>query len=115
MAVRDARFGHAAAGVFGCGHHRRPTSVELAEIAIATAETVRAVFGVEPLVALLSFSTKGSAKHKEVDRVTAALQYIRERAPGLNVDGELQADAALVPAVGQAKSPGRRWRATPTR
>jgi phosphate acetyltransferase len=107
MGVRDARYGHHGLLAFSdAAIIAVPTSVELAEIAIATAETVRAVFGVEPLVALLSFSTKGSAKHKEVDRVTAALQYIRERAPGLNVDGELQADAALVAAVGQSKSPG---------
>jgi phosphate acetyltransferase len=83
-----------------------PSAVELAEIAIASADTARALFNAEPLVALLSFSTKGSAKHKEVDKVTGALKYIRERAPRLNVDGELQADAALVPSVGKSKSPG---------
>ncbi len=83
-----------------------PTSIELAEIAIATADSARALFGVEPLVAMLSFSTKGSAKHREVDKVTTAIKYIRDRAPQLNVDGELQADAALVPAVGKSKSPG---------
>ncbi len=83
-----------------------PTSVELAEMAIATADTARALFDTEPLVAMLSFSTKGSAKHPEVDKVVKALEYIRQRAPNLNVDGELQADAALVPSVGQKKSPG---------
>ena len=83
-----------------------PSAVELAEIAIATAHTARAVFNTEPRVALLSFSTKGSARHKQVDKVLEALRYIRQRAPELNVDGELQADAALVPAVGQSKAPG---------
>lgn len=83
-----------------------PTATELAEIAIASAGTARALFETEPLVAMLSFSTKGSAKHKEVDKVVSALKYIREREPQLNVDGELQADAALVPAVGKSKSPG---------
>jgi len=72
-------------------------SVELAEIAIATAETVRAVFGVEPLVALLSFSTKAARSIRKWIGDRGAAVY-RERAPGLNVDGELQADAALVPA-----------------
>jgi phosphate acetyltransferase len=85
-----------------------PSAVELAEMAIATAATARALFDTEPLVALLSFSTKGSAKHKEVDKVVSAVEYIRQRAPQLQVDGELQADAALVPSVGQIKSPGSR-------
>lgn len=84
----------------------QPTPVELAEIAIATAATARSVFDAEPLVAMLSFSTKGSAKHPDVDKVVEALRYVRERAPELKIDGELQADAALVPSVGQIKSPG---------
>jgi phosphate acetyltransferase len=83
-----------------------PSPVELAEITLATAENARIMLGVEPIVALLSFSTKGSAKHKEVDRVVEALKIVRERAPDLHVDGEMQADAALVPAVGQSKAPG---------
>ncbi len=107
LAVRNRSFGHN--GIFAFSDAAiiiQPTAVELAEIAIATAETARVVLETEPLVALLSFSTKGSAKHKEVDKVVEALRYIRERAPHLNVDGELQADAALVPSVGQTKSPG---------
>lgn len=83
-----------------------PSPVELAEIAIAAAANARRVLGVEPRVALLSFSTKGSARHKAVDKVAEALRVVRERAPDLAVDGELQADAALVPAVGQTKAPG---------
>jgi phosphate acetyltransferase len=107
MAVQDRQYGHRGLLAFSdAAIIVVPSAVELAEIAIATAGTVRAVLDTEPLVALLSFSTKGSAKHREVDRVVAALKYIRERAPELNVDGELQADAALVPAVGRSKSPG---------
>jgi phosphate acetyltransferase len=107
LAVQDPRYGHHGLLAFSdAAILAVPTAVELAEIAIATAGTARALFDAEPLVALLSFSTKGSARHKEVDKVVAALKYIRERAPELNADGELQADAALVPAVGRAKAPG---------
>jgi phosphate acetyltransferase len=83
-----------------------PTPVELAEIAIASAETTRRVIGVEPAVALLSFSTKGSGSHAHVQKIVEALRVVRERAPQLNIDGELQLDAALVPAVGRSKAPG---------
>jgi phosphate acetyltransferase len=83
-----------------------PSPVELADIAISTAETTRRLVGVEPAVALLSFSTKGSGRHAHVDKVVEALRIVRERAPQLNVDGELQADAALVAAVGQSKARG---------
>jgi phosphate acetyltransferase len=105
--VRPRNYGHDGLLVFSdAAIIAVPTAVELAEIAIATAATTRAVLSAEPRVALLSFSTKGSAKHKEVDKVLGALRYVRERAPDLNIDGELQADAALVPSVGQSKSPG---------
>jgi phosphate acetyltransferase len=83
-----------------------PTPVELADITIATAASVRATLGVEPVVAMLSFSTKGSGKHKKSDAVVEAFRIVRERAPGLHVDAELQADAALVEAVGRSKAPG---------
>jgi phosphate acetyltransferase len=83
-----------------------PTAVQLAEIAIATAENVRILLDTEPVVALLSFSTMGSTKHKAAEKVAEALRVIRARAPQLHVDGEMQADAALVPAVGRAKAPG---------
>lgn len=83
-----------------------PTAVELADITLSTADNARILLGVEPVVAMLSFSTKGSARHKEVDRVREALRIVRQRAPELHVDGELQADAALVEAVGRSKAPG---------
>lgn len=84
----------------------RPSAVQLAEITIAAANNTRTLLGVEPVVALLSFSTKGSAKHEESERVAEALRILRERAPHLNVDGELQADAALVASIGASKAPG---------
>lgn len=83
-----------------------PTSMELAEITIATAASVRALLGIEPVVAMLSFSTKGSAKHPDVDRILEAYRIVLAREPGLHVDAELQADAALVPEVGRSKAPG---------
>lgn len=83
-----------------------PSATQLAEIAIATAETTRTVIGAEPVVALLSFSTKGSAKHPWVEKVREARRVVEARAPQLHVDGELQADAALVESVGRNKAPG---------
>jgi phosphate acetyltransferase len=107
MAVADRSFGSEGVLAFGdCAIVPDPSSLELAEIAIASAQTARAVLGVEPAVALLSFSTKGSAKHPDAEKVVEALRIIRERAPELLVDGELQADAALVESIGRSKSPG---------
>ena len=83
-----------------------PNPDQLAEIARATAENARALLDAEPRVALLSFSTKGSAKHPHVEKVHEALRILKARAPDLAADGELQADAALVPLVGQSKAPG---------
>ena len=83
-----------------------PDANQLAQIAVCTARTAKAVAGIEPRVAMLSFSTKGSAKHEVVDKVVEALGIAKEMDPNLAIDGELQADAALVPSVGQSKAPG---------
>ena len=77
-----------------------PDANQLAQIAVCTAQTAQAVAGIDPRVAMLSFSTKGSAKHEVVDKVTEALKIAKEMAPELKIDGELQADAALVPRIG---------------
>jgi len=84
-----------------------PDANQLAQIAVCTAETARAVGGfADPRVAMLSFSTKGSATHEVVDKVIEATKLAKEMAPDLKIDGELQADAALVPSVGKKKAPG---------
>ncbi|MCM1519362.1 MAG: phosphate acetyltransferase [Lachnoclostridium sp.] len=83
-----------------------PTAAELAQIAVSAAQTARDIAGIEPRVAILSFSTKGSAKHERVDKVIEATKIAHEMAPDLQLDGELQADAALVPSVGKSKAPG---------
>ncbi len=83
-----------------------PDANQLAQIAVCTAQTAKAVAGIDPRVAMLSFSTKGSAKHEVVDKVTEALGIAKQMAPELKIDGELQADAALVPSVGASKAPG---------
>lgn len=82
-----------------------PTASQLADIAIATAATTRDVLGVEPIVALLSFSTKGSARHPFASKVIEARRIVEARRPDLHIDGELQADAALVESVGRSKAP----------
>jgi phosphate acetyltransferase len=83
-----------------------PSASELAEIAMASAETFRALVNATPRVAMLSFSTKGSAKHPLVEKVIEATRTVRARLPELEIDGELQLDAALIPHVGESKAPG---------
>jgi phosphate acetyltransferase len=107
MALRDTSFGQHGALIFAdCGVVIEPTAAELAEIAISSADSCRALLGATPRVAMLSFSTKGSAKHRLVDKVVEATRTAKARSPELEIDGELQADAALVPAVAQSKVPG---------
>ena len=83
-----------------------PDANQLAQIAVCTAQTAKAVAGMDPRVAMLSFSSKGSAKHEVVDKVLEAVAIAKEMAPDVKIDGELQADAALVPHIGQSKAPG---------
>ena len=89
-----------------CGLNENPTAEQLAEIALISAKTAEQIADMEPRVAMLSFSTKGSAKHSDIDKVTRALAIAKEKAPALNIDGELQLDAAIVPAVAKSKAPG---------
>ncbi len=107
MILKDKEFGSDGIIVFADGAvHPDPTDKELAEIAVATARTTRAIVGVEPKVALLSFSTMGSARHPMIDKVVSATKMAREMAPEFMFEGELQADAALIEAIGQKKAPG---------
>ena len=100
-------YGHNGALIYAdCGVIIDPTVEQLAAIAIASAKSGQDILGMDPKVAMLSFSTKGSAKHARADKVIEATKLVRQLAPDLQIDGELQADAALVDSVGKQKSPG---------
>ena len=103
---KDSPYGSNGVMVFAdCAVLPDPTAEELAQIAICAAETAHDLVGIDPYVAMLSFSTKGSAKHERVDKVVKATELIHRMAPSLIVDGELQADAAIVPSVAHQKAP----------
>lgn len=107
MIFKDKEFGENGLMVFAdCAVHPNPTARELAEIAVATGQTTRAIAGFEPKIAMLSFSTKGSAKHEMVDKVVEATKIAKEMAPDMMIEGELQSDAAIIPEIGQKKAPG---------
>lgn len=106
MILPDQTYGDNGVFIFGdCAVNPDPDSQQLADITISCAETKRSLIGGEANVAMLSFSTKGSAKHENVDKVTEALALVREKQPELSVDGELQLDAAVVPSVAVKKAP----------
>lgn len=107
MILKDKEFGNDGLMVFAdCAVHPDPSEKELAEIAVATAKTTRAIAGFEPRIAMLSFSTKGSAKHELVDKVVNATRIAREMDPTLKIEGEFQADAAIIEKIGKQKAPG---------
>lgn len=106
MFMPEQKWGHNGLMVFAdCAVHPNPNAAELAQIAVATAQTTRSIAGFEPKVAMLSFSTKGSAKHEMVDKVVEATRLAKELDPSLQIDGELQVDAAIVAAVANSKAP----------
>ncbi len=107
MDMPDKKWGSNGLMIFSdCATIVDPTSEELAAITTQSAQSCRDFIGADPKVAMLSFSTKGSAKHPNVDKVTEAFKLVKEAEPTLEVDGELQADAAIIPSVGASKAPG---------
>ncbi|AHC14530.1 phosphate acetyltransferase [Salinispira pacifica] len=103
----DTQWGHEGQMIFSdCATIPNPSDAQLAEIAAAAAESCRTFLKTEPRVAMLSFSTKGSAKTEETEKVVRATQMVKEAHPDLEIDGELQLDAAIVPSVGKKKAPG---------
>ncbi|MGC9343916.1 MAG: phosphate acetyltransferase, partial [Bacteroidales bacterium] len=107
MILQNKQFGENGLLVFAdCAVHPNPTAKELAEIAVATGHTTRSIAGFEPRIAMLSFSTKGSAKHEMVEKVQEATKMAQEMAPDMMIDGELQADAAIIESIGASKAPG---------
>lgn len=107
MILKDKEFGENGMLIFAdCAVHPDPTDIELAEIAVATANTTRAIVGFEPRIAMLSFSTMGSASHEMVDKVVNATKIALDMDPSLKIDGEMQADTAIIESIGKKKAPG---------
>jgi len=106
MVVPDCEYGNGGVFVFSdCGLVQNPSGAQMADIARSAADSYRKLIG-EPIVAMLSHSTKGSAKHPDVDKVVEATRLLKEMCPDLKADGEFQLDAAIVPSIGAAKAPG---------
>ena len=106
MDVPNCEFGEDGVFLFSdCGLNQNPNSEELSEIALSTAKSFKQIIGKEPRVAMLSYSTMGSAKAEEVDKVRIATQLAKEKAPELAIDGEMQFDAAIVPSIAKQKAP----------
>ncbi len=107
MFLQDKSYGENGVMLFAdCAVNPVTTAAQLADIAVATGKTARVLGGFEPKIAMLSFSTKGSAKNEVVDRVVEATNIAKQMAPDMQIDGELQADAAIVPIVAAKKAPG---------
>lgn len=105
--VPNCEFGENGVLVFAdCGLNQKPNEEELSEIAISTAKSYKQIIGKEPKVAMLSYSTYGSAKAEEVDKVRNATNLVKEKEPTIMVDGEMQFDAAIVPSIAKSKAPG---------
>ncbi len=110
MVVPDCEYGADGVFIFGdCGLNQSPNAEELAAIAQSSAKSFEQLVGKEPIVAMLSHSTHGSAKHPNVDKMVEATRLVKEQAPGLKVEGEVQADAAIVPAIGKFKAPNNEF------
>ncbi len=106
MIMKEKHWGDNGVVIFAdCAVHPDPNSQEMAQIALSSAQTLKSIVGTEPRVAMLSFSTKGSARHPMCDKVIEATRIAREMNPSLKIDGELQADAAIVEAIGKSKAP----------
>ncbi len=106
MDVPNCEYG--SNGIFlysDCGMIQNPTSEELVEIAYSSSKSFKQLIGIEPVIAMLSHSTLGSSKHPDVDKVVKAVEIAKEKYPMLNLDGELQADAAIIPSVAKSKAP----------
>ncbi len=107
MCVPDCEYGENGTFLFAdCGLNQDPTAEELAAIADSSARSFKSLVGAKPIIAMLSHSTKGSAKHPLVDKVVEATRIAHEQYPGLCIDGEMQPDAAIVPSIAKSKAPG---------
>ncbi len=107
MFLKDKNFGENGLLIFAdCAVFPDPNAEELAQIAVSTGKTARVIAGIEPKIAMLSFSTKGSASHEMVEKVQKATEIAQKSAPDMQIDGELQADAAIIEAIGKKKAPG---------